>query len=213
MYSPDIIQRFWARVEKCFHGNECQHCCWAWQGHCLASGYGTVSWKLKGAPGKWDYAHRMAWSINHGAIPQGMVIMHTCDYPSCVNPAHLQLGTPQDNARDAQAKGRLMAGDRHYLRLDPEKIGYGEEAPNSSLTTEIVITIRQLYAEGWPQKQIADYLKIGTSAVFKIVHRQRWPHIPGGDEGPAKTVCPKCGKEIARIYGNDIRHIEACGKS
>jgi DNA-binding transcriptional regulator LsrR (DeoR family) len=104
-----------------------------------------------------------------------------------------------------------MAGDRHYLKLHPEKIGYGEDAPNSTLTTEIVIAIRQRYAEGWPQKQIAKQFNLATSTIYKIVHRQRWPHLPGGDAQATTVICPHCGKELSRRFGNDQRHIQSCG--
>jgi hypothetical protein len=52
------------------------------------------------------YAHRVAYVLANGPIEPGQVVMHTCDVPACVNPAHLKLGSQGDNNRDCFAKGR-----------------------------------------------------------------------------------------------------------
>jgi HNH endonuclease len=77
------------------------HVCWEWSGARDRYGYGklrrdTVYWK----------AHRLAWTLEHGPIPDGMYVCHHCDNPPCVNPAHLFLGTSRDNQLDRVAKGR-----------------------------------------------------------------------------------------------------------
>ena len=52
-------------------------------------------------------AHRVAWEAHNAQpIPEGMVVMHSCDNPACVNPEHLSIGTPKDNTHDMIAKGR-----------------------------------------------------------------------------------------------------------
>ena len=57
------------------------------------------------------YVHRVAWEAHNAEpIPDGMVVMHTCDNPGCFNPEHLVLGTQQDNIDDAMAKGRMVPG-------------------------------------------------------------------------------------------------------
>jgi len=76
--------------------------CWAWKGCVNSEGYGQVMFR-----GKNIRAHRVSWVIHHRKpIPRGMVVMHTCDNPGCVNPAHLVLGTHKDNALDRKQKGR-----------------------------------------------------------------------------------------------------------
>lgn len=81
--------------------------CWIWLGGLVdPKGYG--SFKFDGE----SRAHRSAWALFHGPIPDGLHVLHRCDVPSCVNPAHLFLGTNNDNIADASAKGRLRRTPR-----------------------------------------------------------------------------------------------------
>lgn len=91
--------RFWQKVDKSAE-------CWIWTGT-KRDGYG----QFKTAFGMAN-AHRIAWELAYGRIPNGQQCLHRCDVRSCVNPAHLFLGTLHDNMRDRNTKGRQARGER-----------------------------------------------------------------------------------------------------
>jgi hypothetical protein len=76
--------------------------CWLWTGSTKGDKrmYGRIYRK-----GQDRYAHHFSYECSHGKIPTGMVVMHKCDVKGCVNPSHLELGTPQKNAKDAIDRG------------------------------------------------------------------------------------------------------------
>lgn len=75
--------------------------CWPWTAGKANGGYGAIRYN-----GSIYRAHRIAWTIANGAIPQGMLVLHKCDNPPCCNPAHLFIGTHKDNSQDMARKGR-----------------------------------------------------------------------------------------------------------
>lgn len=82
--------------------------CRLWQGRLTHQGYGTVGNYTPKTMGKRSgLVHRRVFVLVHGFVPP--VVMHTCDTPQCINPAHLKAGTKSDNTKDAVAKGRLYA--------------------------------------------------------------------------------------------------------
>lgn len=76
--------------------------CWEWKGARTKAGYGRTKYK-----GEAWMAHRLMYTLTNGSIPDGMVVMHQCDNPCCVNPEHLSVGTQKDNMADCKSKGRL----------------------------------------------------------------------------------------------------------
>ena len=98
------VERFWRHVDT--SGD-----CWNWTG-AIASGYGTFGLY---PPKRMIGAHRMSWEIENGPVPDGLHVLHHCDNKICVKPAHLFVGTRQDNMDDAKSKGRFPTGADHYV--------------------------------------------------------------------------------------------------
>lgn len=94
-------ERFWSRFERDPSG------CLVWTGarttnpHTGEPTYGVLVYQ-----GEHYVAHRLAWILTHGSIPEGQKVLHKCDNPPCGEPSHLFLGTLSDNMVDRRDKGR-----------------------------------------------------------------------------------------------------------
>jgi hypothetical protein len=134
--------------------------CWIWQA-ATNGRYGLIS-----SGGKMLKAHRAAYQMHRGPIPDGMVVMHACDNPLCVNPDHLSLGTQLDNIRDRDRKGRQVpnhpAGELNGMR---------------KLSDADVLSIRRLRQKGLTMAAIADRFGVSRSNISFIIAGKRWPHI------------------------------------
>jgi hypothetical protein len=162
--------RFFSKVTNISDHNAC----WEWAAF-RVNGYGRF-W-MDGAN---IYAHRASWLIHNGTIPDNLRVLHRCDNRACVNPAHLFLGTHEDNMRDMVAKGRSASGDRSTARLYLEKQLRGESHPRSKLTAEQVRSIRSLASSGVMFTDIAVLFGVSRSTVSSIHRRISWKSI-GGD--------------------------------
>jgi len=98
--TPTVIERLWEHAKQV-------DSCWEWTSRRDRQGYGRLG--IQGASLR---AHRIAWIATHGPIPTGLCVLHHCDNPPCINPAHLFLGTPKDNVHDRIAKGRHGSSGR-----------------------------------------------------------------------------------------------------
>lgn len=153
-------ERFFAKVDK-------TDGCWNWTactfGH---MGYGKFSIARSTSVS----AHCWSYEYHHGDIPEGMVVMHTCDNPKCVNPDHLVLGTRKDNQRDMKEKGRASSGERHH---------------NSVLTEREVLAIKEMMNRFPPttaskaafagiQAFLGEWFGVSRTCISKIHCRIAW---------------------------------------
>lgn len=129
-------------------------CCWEWPGFRDKDGYGRT--KLNG---KTTIAHRVAFILANGEIPEGMYVCHRCDNRARCRPEHLSLGTAKDNYEDAKAKDRHSRGERNGC---------------SKLTAEQVIAIRR---DRRTQMVIAAEYGIRQTTVSEIKNGNRWGHL------------------------------------
>ena len=138
--------------------------CIEFQGYKNNKGYGQ-----KRSDGKKRYAHRLAYckakKIDIKEI-DGLVVMHTCDNPPCVNPEHLKLGTQQDNVDDMMKKGR------HGIN----PMSKGETHGCAKLTSEDVFKIREM-VKFKSQAEVARLFLISKTHVSHIVSRKTWAHL------------------------------------
>lgn len=163
-YTPEQqILSFWSRVNK--NGSIPEHCpelghCWVWTSSLRVDGYGQFTKKrLK--------THRISWMLTYGEIPEGLNVLHKCDNKACCNPAHLFLGTQQDNVDDMMTKGRQATAEQIGLK--------GEANPAHKLTALQVTEIRQRYAAGGISKtQLGNEYRIDRTVIGKIIRRQSW---------------------------------------
>lgn len=136
MKPPTAIEiRFWPKVAL-------TPGCWIWQGSKRHNGYGQVFYN-----GRPERSHRVSWIMHHGPIPSGKWVLHRCDNRSCVNPAHLFLGTAADNTAD------MLRKKRH--RSSPKR---GEQNNFAKLSDAQVRALRRMYVPRKNRKSGKTYL-------------------------------------------------------
>lgn len=165
---PTMEERFWAKVDKAGP-------CWLWTGLLFVSGgYGQFTIRY----GLVVRAHRLAYELAIGPIPEGKIIRHTCDVRRCVNPAHLIPGTQKENAQDMARRGRQI------FQASPEKISRGSKHWSAKLTEEDIPQIRGLRNQGLTLRAIANIYGVTEKSISDVVNRKTWTHVPQPEVGP-----------------------------
>lgn len=148
-----LAERFWGKVSRLSTDDGC----WVWTGYRINGRYGVF-----GIGSRTKLAHRVAYALEYGDIPCGVVVRHACNNPSCVRPSHLRLGTERDNTSDKTASGTQAVGSRQG---------------SAKLNEEKVKEIRRRYAAGETGGVLAKEYSVSTTVVYLAVQRRTWRHV------------------------------------
>ncbi len=145
--------KFWSSMEKQADG------CWIWKGATGRNGYGAVSYG-----GSTHQAHRLAWRLARGPIPQSdgyhsTVVAHICDVRNCCNPDHLRLASQQENMLDVLEKGR----------------NFGPK-----LTQPQALQIISMIQGGISCNELAKQFGVSPAAIDAIAKKRTWRHLTKG---------------------------------
>ena len=152
-----VADRFWEKVDR-----STPDACWEWTAPLAVHGYGQflMDYKMYGA-------HRVAYMLTKGVIPEGKVVMHTCDNRACVNPNHLVVGTQAENLEDMTRKGRRRVGPC-----------IGSRNGTAILNEDDVAAVRAMaLTRRFTQEQIGKLFGIDQTTVSLIVTRKKWKHV------------------------------------
>lgn len=148
----DMPERFWQKTVPIPEAG-----CLLFTGCVDVIGYGRFPYMGE------NKAHRVAWILAHGQIPEGMKVLHKCDVRSCVNPSHLFLGTQKDNVQDCLSKGRHRSTPR-----------FGESNPMSRLKAHQVQQIKKDISLGASQISQAIAYGVSPMTISRIVRGESW---------------------------------------
>lgn len=149
------IERFVEKIKIGFG----EDACWLWVGGLQKDGYGSFGtvhddiWEMV-------LSHRYMYEQCFGEIPVGMNVCHKCDNRACVNPAHLFVGTQNDNVQDMMSKNRFYDMS-------------GESNPNAKLTNDDVFIIRG-HHHVYDKKTLAKMFKVSQTTIYSIIKGTTW---------------------------------------
>lgn len=205
--------RFWSKVQK-----GTGKACWLWTGTKNNAGYGML-WKSGEGRGRnKTLAHRISYEMANGPIPEGHIIMHACDNPACVNPAHLKLGTMQANYRDMLDKGRHPIFGKGSKPRVLKGLARGERSGTAKLTEDDVRELYRLRLTGLDFSALARRFDLDPSTAAEICRGTRWAHMLGSPGCPTldELLAVPAGRSAKRLTEADVLAIRAdaaAGKS
>lgn len=150
----EIIDPAVARFQARFIPNANDKGCWYWIGYRDSGGYGQFYYH-----GRILRAHQVSYILRFGDIPEGKKVLHSCNHPECVNPAHLSAGTQRENIDYMVSQGRQCHGERH---------------PRTKLTAVQVADIRRLHTEGVKVSALAKMYPIKRRGIYDILNGINW---------------------------------------
>ena len=128
--------------------------CWEWNRGLFSQGYGMLSIKHQPTP-----AHRVAYEVFVGEIPEGLEVCHHCDNRKCVNPKHLFIGTHKENMEDMVSKGRSVKGELNA---------------SACLSNEKAKEVRELYRNGSSIVELARLFNVSWAVISGIVKNKTY---------------------------------------
>lgn len=184
---------FWSKVAT---GDDAE--CWEWQGYREPRwGYGRCGGGGRSSGGDEVAAHRIAWILARGEIPDGLCVLHRCDNPPCVNPAHLFLGTKADNNADKAQKDRST---------------FGSLCPTAKLTEDRVTEVLRRYEAGESQTQVARAVGVSRSAVRSLLIQRTWRRASAGSASATPPRWERCRKKLTPDQALEIRRRVEAGE-
>jgi len=153
---------FWERVSR--QSVIDSNGCYLFTGAKDQCGYGRIADNRNGKGNKLIRLHRAVWEREHGEIPEGMVICHTCDVRNCINPAHLFMDTQAGNIRDMDRKNR-------------RKVIIGEKRSTAKLTDVKVLAIKSMLLNGATCAHIARLYDVSEGLIRHIKKERIWAHV------------------------------------
>lgn len=161
-----VACRFWPKVDK----SGGQDGCWEWKGctdNTRNGGYGMFTMDYRS-----HRAHRIAYELTHGPIPDGLVACHHCDNPRCCNPSHLFIGTVADNNADRERKGRSNRSPEIIARMAATK--RGKPVPAAVLEAAIRANTGKKRSPETLEKMRLAHLGVKRSEETKAKLREAW---------------------------------------